>query len=149
LNGQLLVVWDVKDEKGTVVPNSFYHVLVESAFADGTKGISELDVYVGSHGKLSTVQFTAHPNVAHAGDLIHISAAFGGSGADNRSLTRIYTVNGEKVRTLTFTGGQVSWDLTNDEGQAVASGLYLLCLEGLDELTHQPVHKTIKVAVFR
>jgi hypothetical protein len=149
LNGQPTAVWDARDEKGQVVPNSFYHVVVEASFTDGTKALLELDVYVGARGKLSAIQLKASPNVAHAGDTVTLSASFGSAFADSRSRAKIYAANGERVRTLTFTGGQVAWDLTNEGGQPVATGLYLVCLDGVDLGTGQPAHKIVKVAVFR
>lgn len=37
---------------------------------------------------------------------------------------KIFTLSGYLVRTLSPTGGTADWDLTNDKGQAVASGIY-------------------------
>ncbi|MBL0058093.1 MAG: carbohydrate binding domain-containing protein [Elusimicrobia bacterium] len=43
---------------------------------------------------------------------------------------RIYTLDGHPVKTLiSTTGGAVLWDLTNDEGNPVASGVYLAIME--------------------
>ena len=41
------------------------------------------------------------------------------------STVKIFTVSGRLARTLSATGGSVLWDLTNDSGEKVASGLYL------------------------
>ncbi|MBD3236621.1 MAG: hypothetical protein GF330_07950 [Candidatus Eisenbacteria bacterium] len=50
----------------------------------------------------------------------------------SRATVRIYTSNGERVRTLehpqaasSVSGGSLAWDLENDYGEAVASGVYL------------------------
>src|SRR5579864_9559171 len=41
------------------------------------------------------------------------------------STIKIFTVSGHKVKTLsTDNGGMASWDRTNDDGDAVASGVY-------------------------
>lgn len=43
---------------------------------------------------------------------------------------RIYTIDGRPVKTLTTnTGGSVLWDLTNDNNNQVASGVYLAIIE--------------------
>jgi len=41
------------------------------------------------------------------------------------STVKIFTVSSRWVKTLSAPGGSVSWDLTNDSGEKVASGLYL------------------------
>jgi hypothetical protein len=41
------------------------------------------------------------------------------------STVKIFTVSGRWVKTLSAPGGYVSWDLTNDSGEKVASGIYL------------------------
>jgi len=38
---------------------------------------------------------------------------------------KIFTTSGHLVKTLTSAGAPVTWDLTNDSGDKVASGLYL------------------------
>jgi len=38
---------------------------------------------------------------------------------------KLFTVSGHKVKAIGETGGQVSWDLTNDSGDKVASGIYV------------------------
>ena len=37
---------------------------------------------------------------------------------------KIFTVSGHKVKELSAPGGSMTWDLTNDNGRTVASGLY-------------------------
>jgi subtilisin family serine protease len=41
------------------------------------------------------------------------------------STVKIFTVSGQWVKTLRAPGGSIVWDLTNDSGDPVASGLYL------------------------
>ncbi len=38
---------------------------------------------------------------------------------------KIFTVSGHKVKELSVPTGSVTWDLTNDSGDAVASGIYI------------------------
>ena len=42
-----------------------------------------------------------------------------------RPLVKLFTVGRHKVRGLNETGGQAPWDLTNDSGDKVASGIYV------------------------
>ncbi|MCM2268232.1 MAG: T9SS type A sorting domain-containing protein [Elusimicrobiales bacterium] len=48
------------------------------------------------------------------------------------AVINIYTISGEKVRTIEKTGNidSVGWDLRGDAGQRVASGLYLYVIKG-------------------
>jgi hypothetical protein len=55
---------------------------------------------------------------------------------------KIFTIAGEHVRTLAGTGG-VAWDMRNDSGQNVASGIYLYLVQAGAE------QKTGKIAVIR
>jgi hypothetical protein len=41
------------------------------------------------------------------------------------STVKIFTVSGHLVKTLSASPGVVTWDLTNDSGDQVASGIYL------------------------
>jgi len=41
------------------------------------------------------------------------------------STIKIYTVSGHWIKTLSASGGSAPWDLTNDSGEKVASGIYL------------------------
>jgi hypothetical protein len=55
---------------------------------------------------------------------------------------RIYTIDGQPVKTLTTNAeGSVLWDITNDDGAPVASGVYLAILE------KDGVRKRLKVLV--
>ena len=58
---------------------------------------------------------------------------------------RIYTISGELVRTIIKTGNldSMGWDLKNEAGRTVASGLYIYHLEGGGSV------KTGKVVVVR
>ncbi|MBI3292656.1 MAG: hypothetical protein HYZ73_07620, partial [Elusimicrobia bacterium] len=48
---------------------------------------------------------------------------------------RIYTLTGELVRELRHQGGLPSfrWDVTNDQGEAVVSGVYLYDIRSLND----------------
>lgn len=49
---------------------------------------------------------------------------------------RIYTISGELVRTIESGKSQALWDLNNDQGQKVASGIYLLLITDQDNNRH-------------
>lgn len=38
---------------------------------------------------------------------------------------RVFTISGQEVKSLDATSGSVSWDRTNENGERVASGIYL------------------------
>jgi hypothetical protein len=149
LDGQTLTVWDVLDEKGTRVPSGFYHLVLKQRLDDGTTVLLAKDIFVPADARNAALQLSAAPNLAHPGDTIQVSAAFGLMPADGRSSLKIYTVSGELVRSLSFTTGQVSWDLTNRQGTPVGSGVYLLVLDGVDVNNGVPAKKVIKVVILR
>lgn len=47
------------------------------------------------------------------------------NGLPSNSTLKIFTISGQWVRTLSVTAGSASWDLKNDRGDMVASGLYI------------------------
>lgn len=149
MNGQAAVVWDATNGAGKIVPNGFYHLVLTQVFTDGTSARREKDIYIGPEGQTTSVQLRAQPNLARPGDTILFSAWLGSSPVDERSFVRVYSIGGEKVRSLRTSRGQASWDLTNGQGQAVASGIYLILLDGVDPATGAPARKTIKVIVLR
>lgn len=53
------------------------------------------------------------------------------------------------MRSLGAVNGQATWDLTNREGQPVASGIYLIALNVMDPKTGSPANKIAKVLVLR
>jgi hypothetical protein len=47
------------------------------------------------------------------------------SGLTGQATVKIFTVSAHHVKTLNTAGGSVPWDLRNEDGQKVASGIYL------------------------
>lgn len=45
-----------------------------------------------------------------------------------RSTVKLFTVSGHWIRTLMSNGPSLNWDLANDHGERVASGIYLYVL---------------------
>jgi hypothetical protein len=76
-----------------------------------------------------------------------ITASFAGVPADQRSSVKIYAMDGERVITLGLNFGTVYWNLENNIGQSVASGLYLIVLDGVDPVSGKQVRKTQKLLV--
>jgi len=147
LNGQLIGVWNGLDTTGTPVPNGFYHFVLEEHDQSGNIVILARDAYIATNGDQPAVLLAALPNVAHTGDTIQFYASFAGISADGQSTIKIYSVAGEWIKTLTFANGKTSWDTTNNSLQQVASGIYLVVLDGVDPTSSQKVHKIIKVMV--
>ncbi|MEW5692644.1 MAG: FlgD immunoglobulin-like domain containing protein [Candidatus Hydrogenedentota bacterium] len=87
-----------------------------------------------AQGSLSN--FTVYPNPyrpndgdANTGKTYSSSDPTSGivfAGLTNPVQIRIYTISGELVRVINFSGGaQYNWDVKNDKGHEVASGLYI------------------------
>jgi len=148
LNGQVLAVWDATDKNGKLVSNGFYFLVVDQPLANGTQVELQRTVFVAPEGRTAPAQLTAWPNVVHGGGEVRLTAIIGTSPADGSDPIRIYSIGGELVRSLTPSNGQAVWDLTNGQGRSVASGLYLLVLDGTDA-SGDPVRQTIKVAILR
>ncbi len=45
-----------------------------------------------------------------------------------RATVKLFTVSGRWIRTLSSNGPSIEWDLTNANGQRVASGIYLFVM---------------------
>jgi flagellar hook assembly protein FlgD len=146
LNGQLVTVWDGKDSTGTFVPNGFYHVVVLETTPDGKEVKLEKDVLILNDAG-ATISLNALPNFAHPGDLMQIIASFAGTPADATSNIKIYTVSGELVRSLTISSGAATWDIRNNDGQFVSSGIYFLVLDGRDPNSGLKKDKIVKILV--
>ncbi|HET9869431.1 MAG TPA: hypothetical protein VFR02_02890, partial [bacterium] len=147
LDGQVVAVWDGLDSLDHPVPNGVYQVLVEekaggeSYFYSQNLSVEELSRPVGS-------SLTAWPNLAHEGDTIRFTAQIAGQPAQAPALLRIYSLSGELVRTIGFSGGQALWNLDNAGNRSVASGLYIALLAGQDAFG-RPVHQSLRVMVIR
>ncbi len=149
LNGQVFAVWDVRDKNGNLLPSSYYHLVLNQKYDDGSSSVRARDVFIPSEGQAATVQFSVWPNLAQAGDTILMTAGFASTPANDRSSIKIYAVSGEWVTTIGLSLGTASWNLTNSQGQAVSSGIYLLVLDGINPVIGGQERKTIKVIVLR
>ena len=148
-DGSVLTIWDKRDRKGNRAVGGFYHLVVNLTLVNGTFQRMEKDFFLGEQVLAPVGQLTAAPNIAGAGDTIHLTATLGGQPVDPRSRAKIYTIGGEWVRSLPFAGGQATWDLTDNRNEAVASGLYMIVLEGVEAGTGAATVKMIKVVVLR
>ena len=147
LNGQLVASWNAVDDGGQMVPNGFYHFVLEENPVGANSILLERDAFVDpNHG--GAVSLSAAPNVGHPGDTIQFSASFAGIAADGQSKIKIYGVDGELVQTLTLSNGAAAWDLTNKSSQKVAAGLYVAVLDGINPTSGQKLRKICKVLVF-
>jgi len=86
--------------------------------------------------------FLVYPNPwdvrKHAGVPIHFA------GLPDGATVNLFTISAHHVRTLAASGGKADWDLTNDSGQAAASGYYLYIITN-----NQGSKTTGKIAVIR
>jgi hypothetical protein len=149
LDGRTIGVWDAKDQKGNVVPNGHYTLVLHQTFEDGSQADFEKTVYITPNTRTSPAQLSARPNIARPGDVVRLAASLRGAPAGQDAKAKIYAVSGELVRTLSFVDGETLWDLRNDSGEAVANGVYLAVLDGWDPVLGAPSRKIVKVAVIR
>jgi len=78
---------------------------------------------VGKVGDFSYLRIYPNPTTRE-----HMRFDFSG-----KATIKIFTLSGELVRTLTDVDGtEVKWDLTNSDGQTVASGVYLYMISNAD-----------------
>lgn len=146
LNGQVIAIWDCRDLSGALVPNSIYHVVLFETTSDGRSVRLERDVFItNNHGQ--GADLAARPNQGKPGDILQFLASFAGMPADDTSKIKIFTTSGELVRNLTVSGGTSSWDLRNEQGVFVASGIYFAALDGKDPASGLRSFKVIKLLV--
>jgi hypothetical protein len=66
-----------------------------------------------------------------------ITIALGDVGDD--LVVNVYDMFGILVAELTGVRGDVAWDLTNDEGKTVASGMYIVTIDTGDEVVTRKI----------
>lgn len=147
LNQQAVAVWDERDGQGHLAPAGVYQVLVEEKSGADSYFYSENLSLVPS-GQPASVALKAAPNVAHPGDLVHLTAAIDGQPANAPAVIKVYTLMGELIRVLPVHGGQADWNLETSSGRSMASGLYLVTLVGLDAEGRE-VHKSVSLVFIR
>jgi hypothetical protein len=119
-------------------------VAVEIAGSELAEGrIYRLFSPAGALANLNEVKVYPNPYKPNSG-LGHTKITF--TNIINESTVKIYTLTGELVRTLRdeLALGEVNWDAANDDGQKVASGLYIFLVESNDSK-----HKTGKLAIIK
>jgi hypothetical protein len=147
INNQPVAVWNAIDANGHLVPNGFYHFTIVETTVEGNKVVLARDAYITDQTGTKGLQLSVIPNSVHLSDQVMITASFAGVPADQRSSVKIYAMDGERVITLGLNFGTVYWNLENNIGQSVASGLYLIVLDGVDPVSGKQVRKTQKLLV--
>ena len=146
LNGRVIATWNGVSTGGTLVPNGFYHFAVTETLPDGEVVRMIHDAYIET-APGGTVDLVVWPNIARPGDTIQMFASFAGVPADSQSRIKLYAISGELLRTLWVSAGTSSWDLKNNNGQIVVSGLYFAVLDGVDPVSRQKLSKIKKILV--
>jgi hypothetical protein len=146
LNNSAFTQWDGKNEQGVLVPMGFYHVIVTQTFTDGSQVQLQNSVYWGDHAPVASVILQAAPNWVTAGGTVQFTAQVDGNAVNASGAVRIYSLSGEFLRQLDLAGGRGVWDLTNPQGDPVASGIYLVVLDTKDA-NGNPARKVIKVGI--
>lgn len=105
----------------------------------GATGTTFSDLFRASED-LSALR--AYPNPWRSNQHSAYPMTFDRLPTDGVSSVRIFTISGELVRSLAGTAS-VQWDLRNDSGERVASGIYIYLVTVNNE------HRTGKIAVIR
>jgi hypothetical protein len=147
VNGQIVGIWDVRNDQGDPVPNGVYHVVLKMPDAEGIirTFVGRIDLLLpGPSGALA---FAILPNTITAGAAeAAILVTHDGWRVSGWSV-KVYDVAGELVRILTVENGRSAWDARSPSGRLVASGVYILLLEGSDRKSGQPVRALRKILV--
>jgi hypothetical protein len=146
LNGRFVAAWNCLDRNGNMVPNSYYHFVLEGHTQDGATIRLETTAFVAPH-RGEGISLNARPNIARDGDVILFYASLGGIPPDERSHVRIYTLAGELVQSIPITNGTASWILNAVDGRPVASGIYIAVLDGINPANGQKSSAKCKVLV--
>jgi hypothetical protein len=146
VNGREVAVWDSTNQSSNLVPNGFYQIQVIQNHNFSNSTLASGDVYVDPYHSQPSIQLSASPNIVWEGtgvlfrSLIQHSPA--GPGDDP---LRIFTLTGELITTLPWFNGQTSWEMINNSGQKVASGLYLAVQAATDAYSGRKIQKIVKV----
>jgi len=122
--GALNVAWTGVDQSGRPLANGEYlleiHIQngsVESLITETLTVLSSVQQAAGS------LQLNPNPVAGNGPVAIRVPAgSLGGT-------LRVYTVSGELVRRIGFSGDNASWDLKDGGGSTVSAGLYLVLAE--------------------
>jgi hypothetical protein len=97
-----------------------YTIQVTASNSAGTSYPAVAQVTIVS-GNLSSVSVYPDPWVSRNNGSIPITFV----GLTDPATIKLFTVSGHWIKTIDSTGGKATWDLTNDSGEKVASGIYL------------------------
>ena len=128
---------------GTPIQGGVWYVFVGADYANGyaqttvqmtINGLSSSGLSVTQSTSTALSSIRIYPNPWRAargdGDIIFDQMPLG-------STVKIFTVSGRWVKTLDAPAGKVPWDLTNDAGDKVASGIYFyLITDGQGDKMH-------------
>jgi hypothetical protein len=125
---------------GLVSKETYYFALKAIDTVGNTSGISNSPSMVVERGTdLSEVRTYPNPWTKDSG-----FAAIYITHLTEKAKVRIFTINGELVKTLTEDAGIATWDMTNEDGNEVASGVYVYL--ATDDAGHK---KTGKIVIIK
>jgi hypothetical protein len=147
-----VITWDGNNSEGITVESGVYEVKVEISTGDGyiiaaSKSITVLNA--GKQGVLSNIVTYPNPVVMTGGvhQDMHITWQATGTG---QVTLQVNNLAGELISTFraTLESGTAIWDLRTASGQDVASGMYVMFLQGKKDTGEVQV-KVVKVCVVR
>jgi hypothetical protein len=145
LNNQVVAAWNGMSSNGHLVPNGFYHFKITENSTDGSIVILARDAFIAAETGSGGLQMSARPNITHPGDTVTILASFSGTPPDSQCKIKIYDMTGELLETLSLSNGTAAWNLRNQQGQELGTGLYLAVFDGKDPVSGNPIHQVAKI----
>jgi flagellar hook assembly protein FlgD len=138
--------WDGRNEARKLVASGQYYIQVISTDRRGQTTVvtKAVTVQQGKVGLLGPTRLS--PNPAH--DTVQIWARTGLAGTQVRVV--VYSITGELISKLDFGSSDVlTWNITNQKGERLASGIYLVVVTAVDPQTGDSERRVIKLAVLR
>jgi hypothetical protein len=117
--------------------SGFWHVEVTAHNQAGVSNTKSADFQVDS-SDLSSARVHPNPFRAARGDQNVIFDRL-----PDHSTVKIFSVSGRSVKTLDAASGSATWDLTNEAGDRVASGIYLYVID--DNQDHHEKGKLVLI----
>ncbi len=128
------IEWDGLNSQGEVVSTGIYEIQIEIKTDQGYKVVASKTVSVISAKKTELFKnIKAYPNPYYikGENAGKVTVAWENINSGN-VIIRVYNISGELIRKVDgdLSKGKIEWDLKTSTGQMVASGLYIIIVEG-------------------
>jgi hypothetical protein len=146
LSNGTTVVWDGRGDNGNIVQNGQYLIEVHTVDGQGGETVITQQVSVLGNNRKNVGILQAEPNVLTKATGL-TTTIVDNSGLGLTLTAHLYTTAGELISQKTNTGAAGSGQVTLDFS-SLASGLYLVVVDGVNAKGGVVDHQTLKIAVF-